>query len=265
MKENFSINKLTKNSRVHIKGRKTVQAEKLICPDGSFLTYQRIPGKNPGVLFLGGFKSDMLGTKASYLADYCQSIGRSFVRFDYFGHGRSSGPFEAGNIGRWKQDALQILDHLTEGPQIVIGSSMGGWIMLLVAKERADRLKGLIGIASAPDFTLDIKNQLDSFEKISDASQMPYFQIKQEYYAIVKHMIEEGHLHHVLQAPIPIQCPVRLLHGMRDKEVSYHKSFKLLESLQSHDVHLTLIKEGDHRLNRPEDLALLKTAILDLS
>lgn len=231
-----------------------MKVEKWLCPDGSTLAYEKIKGQNPGILFLGGFKSDMMGTKASYLADVCQSLGRAFVRFDYFGHGLSSGQFEEGNLGRWKQDALAILDNITEGPQIIIGSSMGGWLMMLVGRERPDRLHGMIGIASAPDFTLDLKKEL---EKIHENMEV----LPKEYEIISKAMLEEGHQHHVLHADINISCPVRLLHGMQDATVSYLKSFALLERLLSQDVHLTLIKDGDHRLNRPEDLRLLDQAI----
>lgn len=129
--------------------------------EGGSIAYQHTNGRSPGIVFLGGLMSDMQGTKANYLSEFCHKIGHSFIRFDYFGHGSSSGNFQQGTIGRWKQDALTVLDELTTEPQILVGSSMGGWLMILVARERKERIAGLIGIASAPDFTKTIVDSLD--------------------------------------------------------------------------------------------------------
>jgi len=228
-------------------------------PDGSLLAYHQISGRNPGVLFLGGFMSDMMGTKALYLEELCQRLGLSFVRFDYFGHGLSSGKFEEGTIGRWLEDALFVLDKLTEGSQILVGSSMGGWLMILVAQLRAKRIKGLVGIACAPDFIEDFMRltpeQHLSFEK-EGICYIPS-QYGDRPYTITKKLVEEGLRHRVLQSPIFIDCPIRFLHGMNDTDVIWQKSVLLSELITSQDVRVTLIKEGDHRLSTPDNLKLL--------
>src|SRR2546423_7869439 len=130
--------------------------QSLARPDGATIAYRRLPGRAPGIVFLGGFRSDMTGTKALFLEDYCRRRGRAYVRFDYFGHGRSSGDFARGTIGCWREDAVAVIDSLTEGPQILVGSSMGGWIMLLAALVRPQRVAALVGIAPAPDFTEEL-------------------------------------------------------------------------------------------------------------
>src|ERR1700719_167680 len=134
----------------------TSEPASLARPDGAAIAYHRTRGGSPGIVFLGGFRSDMTGSKALFLEDYCRRYGRAYVRFDYFGHGMSSGEFAAGTIGRWREDAIAVIDSLTEGPQILVGSSMGGWIMLLAALARPERVAALVGIAAAPDFTTDL-------------------------------------------------------------------------------------------------------------
>jgi len=242
-------------------------------PDGRRLAYRRRLAADrtrdgAGILFLPGFRSDMTGTKATFLDDVCAARGLPYVRFDYSGHGESSGRFEDGTIGRWADDAIAIIDRVAEGPMVLVGSSMGGWIMLLAALARPQRVVGLIGMAPAPDFTEAlIWNGLTDndrarlmkngrLERPSDYSEEPTI--------ITRALIEEGRRHLLLSAPIGIRCPVRLLHGMRDPDVPHRLSLELAERIASQDVRVTLIKNGDHRLSRPDDLALLSRTIEDL-
>jgi pimeloyl-ACP methyl ester carboxylesterase len=203
----------------------------------------------------------MTGTKALFLEDYCRRRGRAFVRFDYFGHGDSSGEAALGTIGRWAADAIAVLDSLTEGRQILIGSSMGGWIMLLAALARTERVHALIGIAAAPDFTedlllprLDAAQQRELREKGAVTLPSPYDPAGYTHHL---GLFEDGKRHLVMRGPIALDCPVRLLHGMRDDAVPWQRSLALAERLDSRDVTVTLVKDGDHRLSREADLARL--------
>jgi pimeloyl-ACP methyl ester carboxylesterase len=241
--------------------------------NGEFLAYRRrLPSgaglKLPGIVFLGGFKSDMTGSKAAALDGFCGRRGLGFLRFDYSGHGESSGDFIDGSISRWTEDALAAFDRLTEGPQIVIGSSMGGWIMLLVALARRERVKGLIGIAAAPDFTEEL-----IWRSLSEAEQARLMhegrlaqpsEYSEEPYVITGKLIEDGRKHLLLGQPIAIDAPVRLLQGMADPDVPFHTAERLAKRLTSKDVTVTLVKDGDHRLSRPQDLARLEAAIEEL-
>ena len=239
-------------------------------PDGATIAYHRLAGKRPGIVFLGGFKSDMIGTKASTLDDFCHARGLGFLRFDYSGHGASSGDFLDGTISRWSADALAAFDRLTDGPQILVGSSMGGWIMLLLALARPERIQGLVGLAPAPDFTEELiwRSLPDSarekllrdgkLEQPSDYSPEPT--------VITRALIEDGRKHLLLgdAIPIPIPIPVRLLHGLSDRDVPHTISLRLQQRLAAEDVVVHLIKDGDHRLSRPQDLARLGTAVEEL-
>ncbi len=207
----------------------------------------------------------MGGTKAMALAEHCRAREQPFLRFDYFGHGASSGDFRAGSIGRWAEDALAVIDELTEGPQILVGSSMGGWIALLAALARPGRIRGLIGIASAPDFTEDlIWNRLSAeqarrFKASGELSAPSAYE--PELIPITYRLVEEGRRHLLLRRPIALACPVRLLHGMQDPDVPYQTSLRLAENLPGTEAVVELIEDGDHRLSRPEDLARLFTAV----
>ncbi len=229
--------------------------------DGATIAYHKLRGKRPGVVFCPGFMSDMSGTKATALESACRSAGRAYVRFDYFGHGLSSGAFTDGTIGRWTEDAIAVLDHVAEGPQVLVGSSMGGWIMLLAALERPELSVGLVGVAPAVDFVEDLMWQAYPAAVKETLEREGVYYEPSEYsdepYAITMRLIEEGRRHLLLGAPIPIRCPVRLLHGMRDRDVPWEHSLKVLERLDSTDVTLTLVKEGDHRLSEPEDIRRL--------
>ena len=225
--------------------------------DGIRIAYHHTPGDAPGVIFCGGFMSDMTGTKAIALEDACRAAGRSYTRFDYRGHGQSDGAFESGTIGLWRDDALAILDQVAEGPQIIVGSSMGGWIMLLVAKARPERAAGLVGIAPAPDFVLRMWEDYSDEVKATLKTDGVYYapsEYSEEPYAITLQLIEEGRQHLVLQAPFQVDCPVRILHGMADPDVPWRQSLEIVERLQGDDIVVTFSKNGDHRLSEPDDI-----------
>ena len=229
------------------------------------LAWARLPGRQPGVVFLPGFRSDMEGSKAIALRDHCAATGRAMLRFDYGGHGTSAGRFEDGTIGQWAADAIAVLDALTEGPQLLVGSSMGGWIALLVARARPARVAGLIGLAPAPDFTTELMWPAFTEAQRAEIMENGVLQLPSQYgepTPITRALIEDGPRHNLLDAPIPLRCPVRILQGMRDPDVPWRHALRLVNALEGDDVRLHLIKDGDHRLSRPEDLALL-TQTLD--
>lgn len=203
----------------------------------------------------------MTGTKAMYLDRYCADRGLAYVRFDPSGHGQSSGRFVDGTIGAWAEETVAILDRVVEGRVILVGSSMGGWLMLLAALARPDRIAGLVGIAAAPDFTerliWDRLPRDDRERLMKDGRLVKDSAYSDEPTIITRALVEEGRRHVLLTAPIGIRCPVRLLHGMADPDVPHELSIELAGRLASDDVRVTLIKEGDHRLSRGDDLALL--------
>jgi pimeloyl-ACP methyl ester carboxylesterase len=232
------------------------------------IAYHRHPGRAPGLVFIGGFRSDMTGTKATFLEALARERGQAFLRFDQFGHGQSSGRFEDATVSRWAADAIQVLDQLTEGPQVVVGSSMGGWVMLLAARARPQRIHGLIGIAPAPDFTRRLM-----WRRFSDAQRTALMRdgiihIPSHYgdpAPITRALIEDGDRNTVLDAPIALDVPVRLLHGMADPDVPYQHSFEILDRLTGGNARLILVKDGDHRLSRDQDLALLAQTVAEVS
>ena len=234
-------------------------------PDGARIAYHKTPGKAPGIVFLGGFASDMTGTKALALEAHAKQRGQAFLRFDYQGHGQSTGAFADGTIGLWHSDALAILDAVTEGPQILVGSSMGGWMMLLTAARRPDRIAGLVGIASAPDFTEDLMWRGFSKEIRQTLLRDGFYQRPSEYsdepYTITMKLIEDGRDHLLLRDPLVINAPVRLLHGMADPDVPYQVSLRIAEHVTCPDLRVHLIKDGDHRLSSERDLDLLTSTI----
>lgn len=239
-----------------------------ISRDGATIAYRSLDGKMPGVMFLSGFMSDMQGTKAVEIERYCRAAGHAFVRFDYQGHGESSGEFPDGTIGSWAEDAIAVLDECTEGPQVLIGSSMGGWIMLLAALARPDRVAGLVGIAAAPDFTEDL--MWDRFDQdrrdtlMRDGVYYEPTEYGEEPYTITRKLIEDGRSRLLLRRPIALHCPVRLLHGMRDDSVPWMTTSRIAEKILSEDVRIFLVKDGDHRLSRDQDIARLKVTLDDL-
>jgi len=235
---------------------------------GVSIAYHRLPGKSPGVVFLGGFMSDMTGSKALALEAFCRARGQACLRFDYRGHGASSGKFEEGTIGRWAEDAFAAIDRLTEGPQILVGSSMGGWIALLVALRMPARVAGLVGIAAAPDFTEDLMWAAFSPDKRETLQRDGVIHEPSQYgerpYGITYELIRDGRKHLLLRDPLKLRCPVRLLHGMLDPDVPWQRSLRLADKLETGDARVTLIKDGDHRLSRDQDLALLCRTVEEL-
>jgi len=258
---------------VQIMSRNELPAETLTLPDGGRIAYRRLAARSgdgrPGIVFLSGFASDMAGTKGTALAAWAEARGQALLRFDYSGHGRSSGAFRDGTIGRWTDDALAAIDRLTAGPQILVGSSMGGWIMLLAALARPDRIAGLVGIAAAPDFTEDLmwaKMPAETRARLlADGVIEQPSQYQDAPLEIPRALIEDGRRHLVLRGPIAIRCPVRLLHGMADPDVPWQTSLRLTERLAADDVTVTLIKDGDHRLSREEDLERTFAAVAQIS
>jgi pimeloyl-ACP methyl ester carboxylesterase len=231
---------------------------------GHRLAYARLKGEGPGVMFLGGFRSDMQGGKALHLRDRAAARNRAFLRFDYSGHGASEGVFEEGTIGGWLADAEAMLLARTQGPQMLVGSSMGGWLALLLAIRHPLRVAGLVLLAPAPDFPQELL-----WPALSDAQRaalvgLGRIELPSAYgppVPITRRLVEEAKAHRLLPGPIPVRCPVRILQGMADPDVPWRHALRLVEALPGADVRLTLVKDGDHRLSRPGDLALLDEAL----
>lgn len=237
-------------------------------PDGARLAYHKLDGRGPTIVFLGGFMSDMTGTKAMALEALARARGQSFLRLDYQGHGQSSGEFADGTIGIWLSDALHLIDRVTEGPLLLVGSSMGGWIMLQTALQRSDRIVGLVGIAPAPDFTEDLMWTGFSDEVKETLRRDGVYYEPSEYgdepYTITMKLIEDGRNHLVMRETMPITAPVRLLHGMRDDSVPFELSLKIADKVASEDVQIRFIKNGDHRLSTDRDIEILKETVAAL-
>jgi pimeloyl-ACP methyl ester carboxylesterase len=232
--------------------------------DGVELAWARLAGNSPTVVFLPGFRSGMTGDKATSLAAFCAERGQAMLRFDYSGHGASGGSFEDGTIGRWTGDALAVIDAHTDGPLLLVGSSMGGWIALLAALARPDRVAALIGIAAAPDFTEALLWQALNSEQRAALMHHGVLHLPSQYGVptpITRALIEDGRTHLLLNDPIRIDCPVRLLHGQCDPDVPWEMSLRIAEQLTTPDVEVTLVKNGDHRLSRQKDLVLLRRTL----
>lgn len=238
-------------------------------PDGATIAYHKTPGNGPGIVFLGGFMSDMTGTKAVALEDWCRARGAAFLRFDYRGHGQSSEAFTDGCIGDWADDARRAITELTEGPQILVGSSMGGWISLLTARALPEKVAGIVGIAAAPDFTEDLMWPSFTDDQKRAILEEGRVDIPTEYgdtpYTITRRLIEDGRDNLVLRdETLAITCPVRLLQGVEDPDVPWKTALRISEKLKSRDVRVELIKDGDHRLSREQDIALICRAVGEL-
>ncbi len=236
-------------------------------PQGRSIAYVQTPGRAPGVVFLGGFRSDMEGTKALYLEAWAREQGRAFLRFDYSGHGSSGGDFEDGAIGDWAEDAAAALG-LTEGPQILVGSSMGGWISLLLARAMPERIAGLVTIAAAPDFTEDgfwagmnqpMRDRLAAEGRLEQPSDYGTPLV------ITRRLIEEGRRNLVLRTPLVLPFPVRFLQGTADADVSVATALKLLDHAQGSDMRLTLVDGADHRFSTPDCLELVSAALAEVT
>jgi pimeloyl-ACP methyl ester carboxylesterase len=246
-----------------------MEPDLLELPDGRRIAYHRVPGHGPGVVFLGGFASDMTGTKATFLEAWARARGTAYLRFDYTGHGASSGAFEEGCIGDWAHDASDTVARLTEGPQVLVGSSMGGWIALLLASRLLPaRITGLVGIAAAPDFTEDAmwarfdaghRARLETDGRIelpSDYADEPT--------VITRRLIKDGRHQLVLRAALDLPFPVRLLHGSADRDVDLAVAIRLLGHASCPEMRLTVVKDADHRFSNPENLELIAQAVEDI-
>ncbi|MGE3247980.1 MAG: alpha/beta hydrolase [Beijerinckiaceae bacterium] len=248
----------------------------LACLPGVELAWRRVDAAGsdrPGIVWLGGFRSDMLSTKAERIAGFAREHGRGFLRFDYSGHGESGGRFEDGTIGGWTAESVEMIRALSSGPQILVGSSMGGWIALLAARAlaaagEADRLAGMVLIAPAVDFTEelmwaafaeDIRQDL-----LTKGVWMRPTQYAPEPYAVTMRLIEEGRNNLLFGQPVRSHCPVQILQGMEDPDVPWRHAMKLVEHMAGDPVAITLVKDGDHRLSRDEDIARLLDAIANL-
>ncbi|WP_317057649.1 alpha/beta fold hydrolase [Roseovarius rhodophyticola] len=239
----------------------------LTSPHGRRLAYNLTEGDGPGVVFLGGFKSDMEGTKAIHLQDWARRTGRAFLRFDYSGHGQSSEAFTDGCIGDWAADARAVIEALTDGPQILVGSSMGGWISLLTARAMPQRVAGLVTIAAAPDFTEDSMWAGFSDVQKAELAENGQVALPSEYgepYIITAKLIEEGRQNLVLRDPLHLPFPVRFLQGTADADVDMSVALRLLEHAAGDDMRLTLVKGADHRFSDGPCLAMIEAAVEDV-
>ena len=241
--------------------------------DGGRLAYVHVPAQEngkalPSVMFLGGFRSDMEGTKAVFLENCCRARGQEFVRFDYSGHGQSSGAFVDGTIGRWKNDARDILDRVVDGDVILVGSSMGGWISFLLLLERAERIRGVVGIAAAPDFTKDIEAQMSDAQKM-EMQQNGRVETPNDYsdepYVFTKALIDDGRVRSLLHMQHKIDVPMILLQGKLDADVPWEKALRIQKTFTGAHTEVVFIDDGDHRLSRDQDLALIDQSVQKIS
>ena len=234
---------------------------------GRRIAYHRSEGAQPGVVFLGGFMSDMEGTKALALEDWAMRRGRAFLRFDYSGHGQSTGAFTDGCIGDWAADARAVIEAVTSGPQVFVGSSMGGWVATLLASQIPWKLAGFVGIAAAPDFTEDSMWRDFTEEERARLMAEGRVDLPSDYgepYPITKRLIEDGRENLVLRKPLKIDVPVRLLQGTEDADVERAVALNLLDHIDGPDVRLTFVRHADHRFSEPETLALVENTLDEL-
>lgn len=235
--------------------------------NGTKLAYRKVKGKSPTIIWCGGLKSDMEGSKATFLENWAKQTEHAYIRFDYFGHGLSDGEFTQGTISRWASDTVSILDELTEGECILVGSSMGGWAGLLAALDRKDRVAAMVFVNPAPDFTEKLAyaswtdgQKADLVEKGVVYEPSGY----EEPYAYSKELIEDGRARQILDAPIALKCPIRILQGAEDTVVPPKHSQRIVNAIESEDVTYTLVKGGDHSLSREQDLKLLSVTLSGL-
>jgi hypothetical protein len=238
--------------------------------DGERLAWRRVEGRGPTLVWMGGFRSDMTGTKAEALAERAGAEGRALLRFDWTAHGASSGDFEqAGTIGRWRSDALAVIDRLTQGPLVLVGSSMGGWLACLAALARPERVAGLVLIAPAADFTERLMRPGLPPEALAALAEHGVWREPSEYdpagYPVTARLLDDGARWSILPGPVGVGAPVRILQGGQDDAVPWRHALALAETLTGADVVFTLIKDGDHRLSRPQDIERLHAAVAELT
>lgn len=238
----------------------------LTTPDGLTIAAEKLEGDSPMVIFMPGFFSNMHGTKATFLAQKCKERGQSYIRFDYRGHGQSDGKFEDGTFTDWLNDTLLVLDELTEAPVTAVGSSMGGWIALLAALKRPQKIRRLIGIATSPDFTEDIWHRRMSAEQRELMDRQGFIQQPSDYrddpVIITKKLLDSGKEHLLLnQSSINLDIPVILIHGKKDADVLWQKSQQLHQLIGKEKCELILVEDGEHRMSREEDLRLIEKVV----
>ncbi|MBA8877806.1 alpha/beta hydrolase [Phyllobacterium myrsinacearum] len=237
------------------------------------IALRHLEGRQPGIVWLGGYRSDMLGSKAEWLDQWAEARGHAFLRHDYSAHGESGGEFRDGTISRWLEQSLAVFRAFSSGPQILVGSSMGGWIALRMIEElqkagERDRIAGLVLIAPAPDFTSELVEPQLTPEQRLQLTQRGYMEEPSEYspepYIYTKALLDDGRDNQVLKGVIQTDCPVHILQGMEDKDVPYTHAMRLVDHLPVDDVTITLVRDGDHRLSRPQDLELLTRTVASM-
>ncbi|MCA0026204.1 MULTISPECIES: alpha/beta hydrolase [unclassified Mesorhizobium] len=241
--------------------------------DGSSIAVRHIAGATPGVVWLGGYKSDMLGTKAETLSDWAAKDGRAFLRHDYSGHGESGGAFADGTISKWLSQSLAVFRHFTSGSQILVGSSMGAWIALRMVQELRKAgdasVVGLVLLAPAPDFTAELVEPVLTKAQKRDLAKKGFFEEPSDYstepYIYTRALIEDGRDNLVMTGPLDTHCPVHVVQGLADRDVPSSHALRLVSLLPADDVTLSLIPDGDHRLSRPQDLDMLVRAVGDMA
>jgi pimeloyl-ACP methyl ester carboxylesterase len=237
---------------------------------GARIAVRHLAGREPGLVWLGGYVSDMKGTKAEALHEWAAANGRAFLRHDYSGHGESGGDFTDGTISKWLGESLAVFRRFGSGRQILVGSSMGAWIALRMIEElsksgEGDRVAGLVLLAPAPDFTVELMEPKLKKTQQRDLEKKGFFEVRSDYsdepYVYTRALFEDGRKNRVMTGPINTHCPVHVLQGMKDKDVPHTHALKLVSCMPSDDVTLSLVPDGDHRLSRPQDLALLIRAV----
>lgn len=239
---------------------RTEAAGRLERPGRAPLAWRRVEGRGPTVVWMGGYRSDMTGTKAEALAAWAQAQGRAFLRFDWTGHGESGGEFAASTISTWRADALDVLDALVDGPAVLVGSSMGGWVATLAALARPDRTAALVLVAPAPDFTFAlVEPRMSAADREALRRDGAWTDAEGQTYTAA--LLEDGARWTLLPGPVEVRAPVRILQGGRDEAVPWRHAFAFAEAFVGEDVVFTLARDGDHRLSRPQDLARLTAAV----
>ncbi|AXC50169.1 alpha/beta fold hydrolase [Paracoccus suum] len=240
--------------------------EFLKTPQGRRLAYLRQAGQGPGLVFLHGFNSDMRGTKGQVLADWAATQGRAFLRLDLSGHGESGGNIPDFGLSDWREDVLAVLDALTEGPQVLVGSSLGGWLALLVARSLPQRIAGVVTAAAAPDFTRRMEAEFTAADRamLKDKGHVSRASDYGDDYVFSHHLLDQGRKESILDRPLQISAPVRMLYGTADADVPMADQLTLLDHIDGPDVRLTKIKGADHRLSDPVSLSLLVAAVADV-
>lgn len=238
-------------------------------PDGMRLAVSATPGRGPGIIFFGGLRSSMEGDKARHVEALCRREGRACLRFDYSGHGKSEGRFEDGTITRWLADARTVVETMADGPQLFVGSSLGGWVALLLALEKPDQVAGFLGISTAADFTSFVYNDLFSDEHRAMMQREGHIEVPDCHggpaFRITLGLIEDGKRHLLLtRESIPLTCPMRMVHARNDRDVPWDTGLRLADRITGDDVQVVIVKDGDHQLARPQDLALVDAMLADL-